>query len=538
MAAAALLIIWIDRPDPRGLTLLAYSTLILFTLYSLVIYVLSTRQHPIVARKAVHWIDILWYLPLIAFTSGTNSVFFFFFLFTILVGAFDWGFKFGLRLTLASAVLFALVSFLSATSVPELEFNRLMLRTIQLLIFGYVVSRWGGLKIDLRNRLQLLKEVTVFSNPQFGIDRTIKAVLESLRGFYDADACLLVLPANDGEHYQLYRMVRGAIPTGAAPPEVDKGTAQIFLLPSTNAAIIYRKDDASHTLSFDIKTREVSEVDILTCDIVASMLETEGYLSIPVYYRHQSMGRLYIIGGTHKFDSSDLYFVLHLMDHVTPVIENIRLVDNLASEAAEQERRRIARDIHDSVIQPYLGLQFGIAALRQKLENGNTEILKDVRELLDLTNHELAELRRYVWGLRAGEERQDVLLPAIHRYASRFSSVTGINVKVESKGKIEVNDRMAAEVFQIVTEGLSNVRRHAQCESAKVEIVCQNGRLHLKIKNSQPHAGRNLSFRSAHDNNEAFTPRSISERAALLGGATDVFVDENNYTVVSVGIPL
>jgi hypothetical protein len=41
-----------------------------------------------------------------------------------------------------------------------------------------------------------------------------------------------------------------------------------------------------------------------------------------------------------------------------------------------------------------------------------------------------------------------------------------------------------------------------------------------------------------HDNNEAFTPRSISERAALLGGATDVFVDENNYTVVSVGIPL
>jgi signal transduction histidine kinase len=228
------------------------------------------------------------------------------------------------------------------------------------------------------------------------------------------------------------------------------------------------------------------------------------------------------------------------MDHVAPVMENIRLIDNLASDAADQERRRLARDIHDSVIQPYLGLQFGVAAVRQKLEDGNSSVLADVNELLELTNHELAELRRYVGGLRAGEERQDVLWPAIERYVTRFSSVTGISVEVKARGKFELNDRLAAELFQIVTEGLSNVRRHALTSDARVEMYCHNSTIVLQIKNRRARISETPSFRNdgSGDGNISFNPRSISERAALLGGDTKVSVDRDNYTVVSVRIPI
>jgi signal transduction histidine kinase len=249
---------------------------------------------------------------------------------------------------------------------------------------------------------------------------------------------------------------------------------------------------------------------------------------------------LYIVGGPRRFDNSDLNFVVQLMDHVAPVMENIRLVDNLASDAAEQERQRLARDIHDSVIQPYLGLQFGVAAVRQKLEGGNTSVLNDVNELLELTNQELAELRRYVGGLRAGEERQNVLLPSIQRFATRFSSVTGINVEVKAHGKIEVNDRLAAELFQIVTEGLSNVRRHALSSEACVEMFYQNSSIVLQIKNRRARTSEDLSIKNSEvsDGNVSFNPHSISERAALLGGETKVSVDKDNYTVVSVTIPI
>jgi signal transduction histidine kinase len=155
-----------------------------------------------------------------------------------------------------------------------------------------------------------------------------------------------------------------------------------------------------------------------------------------------------------------------------------------------------------------------------------------VEELLELTNQELLAMRRYVWGLRAGEERKDVLLPAIQRFVTRFASVTGINVIVEARGKIEVNDRFAAEIFQIVAEGLSNVRRHALCNEARVEIMCEAGKFLLQIKNRRPEESDGMRRETT-----LFSPRSIVERAGLLGGDTHVSVDAD-FTVVAVVIPL
>ncbi len=540
LATSALLVILIDPSEPNHYLGLTY-TVSLYTIYSAVFCVLAIQRSRLVPVDIMHWLDMVWYLALVALSGGTNSVFFNFFFFAILVASFGWGYTSGLRLTLVSTVLFTIVGLLSAPPGSAFQLNRLLLRPILLLILGYMISRWGGFKINLRKRLQLLKDATILSNPRFGIDRTINAILESLRAFYDAESCLLIIlgKSGEGKSYQVYRVVRGVHATGASPPEIDADAAQLFLLPSQNDAIIYSQDGGRQTVLFDVRTQEMSTGDPATSAVVAGALETRTYLSVPIFNRQQPVGRLYIIGGAQRFDNSAMDFVLQFMDHVTPLIENIRLVDNLASDAAEQERRRIGRDIHDSVIQPYLGLQLGIAALAQKLEASNTDVLSDVKELLALTNQELAEMRRYVWGLRSGEERLDVLLPAIQRYAARFSSVTGINVEVKADGKVAVNDRLAAELFQIVTEGLSNVRRHALCDDARVEITCNEGMLLLEIKNRRPRINGDLNFGNA-DNSDyvSFTPHSISERVALLGGETRVSVDEKNYTVVSVGIPL
>lgn len=541
LAASALLVILADVSEPGSYSRHIYTVLALYTLYSAVICVLSIRRSDLIPAAFMHWIDVAWYLVLVALSGGTNSIFFNFLFFAILVGSFGWGMTTGLRLTLVSAILFTIIGMLVAPAGPPLDSNRLMLRPMQLLILGYMISRWGGFKINLRNQLQLLKDVTVMSNPRFGIDRTITGVLEKLRGFYDADACLLLISgkANGDVSYQCYRVRRGIHSTGAAPPEIGADVAEMFLLPSSQYAVIHRRDGKKQSALFDIKTRELSTGNGEISAKVASALDTTSYLSVPVHNRLQQVGRLYVIGGPTRFDKSSIDFVLQLMDHVTPLTENIRLVDSLASDAAEQERRRIARDIHDSVIQPYLGLQLGIAALAQKLQAGNTDVLDNVEELLDLTNQELAELRRYVRGLRAGEERRDVLLPSIHRYVARFASVTGIKVDVKAHGKIEVNDRLAAELFQIVAEGLSNVRRHALCNDASVEIMCKQGKLFLQIKNRRPEVSSDLLDSGGHRGSRVlFTPRSISERAELLGGNTVVSIDDNNYTVVKVMIPL
>ncbi len=542
LATSALLVLLIESMEARAWSTPVHVTLALYSLYGLLVYHLSVRRNPIGAHRVIPWLDLLWYLPLVILTSSTNGIFYYFFFFSIIVASFSRGLGEGLRLTLASAAICTIVGVLAVPAGKTVAMNRLLLAPIGLLIFGYIIARWGGYHTELKNRLQLLKDVTIFSNPRFGIDRTIKAILESVRDFYDAEACVMVVPGKpaDSESYQMYRVARGIHPSRSAPPEIGPEAAAQFLSPSLEQAVIYRKNHSSHARLFDLKNRVFSEAPTGTGDKLAGLLDAQRYLSVPVYYRHQAVGRLYIIDGPATFDGADMEFMLQLMDHVTPVMENIRLIDNLASDAAETERRRIAHDIHDSVIQPYLGIQFGLSALDQKLEAGNTSIRANVQELLELTRHELAELRRFVWGLKAGEERMDVLLPAIERYAERFSLVTGITVDVEAHGKVKVNDRLAAELFQIVAEGLSNVRRHAFCRDARVEISCKETSLLLQIKNSRPRSGGNTETERGdnHDGSRAFRPHSIAERAAALGGETQVFVDEKDYTVVSVGIPL
>ena len=539
LATAALLVILVDPSGSDRYVRLTYTVLALYTIYSAAIFLLSIRRSDLIPARHMHWFDMIWYLGLIALSNGTSSIFFGFFFFAILVASFGWGYNAGLQLTIVSTVLSLLVGILNAPQGFEL--NRLLLRPIQLLILGYLISRWGGFKINLRNRLQLLKEVTVLSNPRFGIDRTVNAILESLRSFYDADSALLLVPVErNKDSYQLYRVRRGTHPTALSPPVISAEAAALFLLPFPNHAVIHRKDGPGQTLLFDVSTRNFVSGDGIVSGRVASALETTNYMSVPVHNRQDQMGRLYVCGSPNRFDNLAMDFVLQVLDHITPLMENVRLVDNLASDAAEQERHRIARDIHDSVIQPYVGLQLGIAALAQKLRTGNTNVVGNVEELLELTNQELVEMRSYVRGLQAAEDRRDVLLPAINRFVTRFASVTGIQVDVKTHGKVEVNDRLAAELFQIVAEGLSNVRRHALCNEAGVDIACDNGRLTLQIKNRRP--GRsgdlNLNRNDNHNEQTLFTPRSIAERAALLGGDTKVSIDENNYTVVNVAIPL
>jgi signal transduction histidine kinase len=542
LGTSALLISMLGAGQPRMWGVSTNVTLVLYSLYGLLIYHLSVRRNPIAAHRLIPWLDLLWYVPLItfAFTNGSNSVFYYFFFFSIIVASFNWGLTTGLQLTLASSVIYTSVALVMAMRRQQtIQLNHLLMAPIGLLTFGYIIARWGGYHTELKNRLKLLKDVTVFSNPRYGIDRTIKAILESVRAFYDAEACLLVIPGKPGaESYQMYRVTRGTTPSRSAPPDIGREAAAQFLEPSLDHAVIYRRNHSSQARLFDVKAKTFSETASSDPDKLAGMLDAQRYLSMPVYYRHQPVGRMYIINGPARIETPDMEFLLQLMDHVTPVMENIRLIDNLASDAAEQERRRIAHDIHDSVIQPYLGRQFGLAALDQKLEAGNTSIRGDIQELLELTNIELAELRRFVWGLRAGEERMDVLLPAIERYAERFSLVTGIKVDVEARGKVKVNDRLAAELFQIVAEGLSNVRRHAICRDARVEKSCQDSSLLLQIKNSRPRANPEAERGDGNESVKPFRPHSIAERAASLGGDTHVFVDEKDYTVVSIGIPL
>ena len=527
LAASTLVIVWIDPTQPDQFLRATYITLFLYTLYSLFVYIASLRWSKILPISYLQWIDLTWYVLLIALSGGTDSVFFFFFFFAILVASFGRGFRWGLQVTIVATLVFTILSLLIAHSKGSFEINRFLLRYINLLVIGYMIAYWGGSEVTLRERLRLLKEVSLMSNPRFGVDQTIQSIIESLRSFYDADTCILVFSkvSYGSGPYQLHRVDRNQ-GKRRLPSEMTEETAWMLLLASPTQAAIYHRRARGKTLLYDVKTGRSSE-KVLENSTLFNAFEGKSCLTVPVYNRNQMLGRLYVVGGTRSFNYSEIDFALQLIEQVITVLENIRLVDRLASDAAEQERRKIGQDIHDSVIQPYIGLQYGLAAVRQKLMSGNGDVGDEVRDLLKLTEGEIQELRRYVGGLRRGENPQSAFLPAVRQFAAKFSAATGLRIEINSPDDLPIYDRLGAELFQMIEEGLSNIRRHSRSSYAKLAISSENGDLLLQLRND----GR----KSPGD--PSFTPRSIAERAAALGGKTLVYADKHE-TVVSVQIPL
>jgi signal transduction histidine kinase len=478
--------------------------------------------------------DVIWAVLLVVVSD--DAITSFLFLFPILVAAFQWSFAATLCLTITSVALLITIGLLGDLG-EDLLLPELLLPPTYLLVFGYLLARWGDREMASKRRLVLLKEITKLSNPRFGIDRMIGLLMERLRAFYDVEACLMIVIDVANNEYMLRRADRHEPERAIRGLPIPAETAQLLLAPASDQAIIYSGaqrswewwSSGSNYYIYDIReSQRIAPVGAIN-DMLITIVDAASFVSLPLYGSHSTIGRLYLTATRRRrFIPADVTFLLQVMEQIVPVIENIRLVDQLASNAAEQERRRLARDIHDNVIQPYIGFQIGLAAVSQKLHAGDSNITNDIAQLIAITDQGIGALRSYIHQLPGSGERENVLLAAVRRFVATFTEATHIAVRIEVAVDLYINDRLAAEVFQMIVEGLSNIRRHTHAEFISIELAGQNDYLILRIVNDGADAAA-----PAH-----FIPRSIMERATSLGGRVLVDRLAGGTTQVTVEIPL
>jgi signal transduction histidine kinase len=509
---------------------------VLYTVYSVILYLFARRQLPSMISKLSFWADVSWAALLTAFSDDTSTAFIF--LFPTLIASFQWSFVAALRLTLVAAKLLVVIGFLKAQLDPEIQLPEILLPAIYLLVFGYVVARWVDREIVSKRRLVLLKEITRLSNPRFGIDRMIGTMMERLRAFYSAETCLMIMTDLASSEHLLRRADSRDPERAIAAEPIPAEAAQLLLAPPLEQAMIYlgaprvrewwRSSRASYYV-FDVREgRRIAAAPTVN-EALITMVDAESFISVPLHDSDSTTGRLYLTTARRSaFSPADVSFLLQVIDQIVPLIENIRLVDQLASNAANEERRRLARDIHDNVIQPYIGFQIGLAAVSQKLHAGAGDIANDIAQLRAITDQGIDALRRYVHGLPGPGNRESVLLGAMRRFAATFTEATHIAVRVETASDLYINDRLAAEVFQMVVEGLSNIRRHTHAACVSIGLARQNDCLILRIVNDGADAAAPARF----------IPWSIAERAAALGGQAHVEHVAGGGTQVTVEIPL
>ena len=529
LVLAGLSIIWVDPTEPERFVELTYISLVVYGIWSIGLFVSAGRGTGVVHRYAP-WIDVLCAAHLIALTQGTSSIFFFIFLFAILVASFSQGYREGMLVTATSTLLFGVVGYTFAPPEPAFELNRYLIRVIYLFALGWMIAYWGGREMALKRRLMILQEIGSQWNPRIGVDRTISVNLERLLDFFGWAECILAIrrPTNPPTYFTYTASTRRS-PRSSPPSEISESAASVLLALPDSLATTYNvagKERGRIVAPLGAKgLQSASPEDFAR---LGNLFDAERFATAPYRQRDGTFGRLFLIPGDDSSARIDIEFLTQLVSAIAQAIENTQLTDELVLKAAEHERFRISLDIHDTTVQPYIGLKLGLDALHREAGDENP-LSRRIGELLEMASMTIRDLRGYATALREKAPMSgNALMSAVREQADRFNRFYGVEVEVQSDPDMQVGAQVAAEAFRIISEGLSNVLRHTAARRAFVRLQSRDGWLQLAIGNESISSGGAP---------RSFIPRSISERAASLGGTSFVENSEDGHTIVHVSIP-
>ena len=216
--------------------------------------------------------------------------------------------------------------------------------------------------------------------------------------------------------------------------------------------------------------------------------------------------------------------------------EERRRSGTLAMRAQEEERRRLARDLHDEVNQALTAILLRLEALAQDSPAANIE---EVNELKRLVNQAMEELLNLARQLRPTALDDHGLMPAVETQLKRFSARTGVEVTLNADGNADsLPEDVQTAVYRILQEALANVGRHAAATAVAVEIKADAEQLELHVRDDG--AGFDPTAMAGGARNEGpgagLGLNGMVERARLAGGELDLRSAPGSGTTVTLRI--
>jgi two-component system, NarL family, sensor histidine kinase UhpB len=193
----------------------------------------------------------------------------------------------------------------------------------------------------------------------------------------------------------------------------------------------------------------------------------------------------------------------------------------LAMRAQEEERRRLARDLHDEVNQALTAILLRLEALAQDTPPERAPELAELKRLVNQAMEELLTLARH---LRPSALDDHGLVPAVQAQLKRFSARTGIEVRMRTEGDPnELPEVMQTAIFRVAQEALANVARHAGATVVEVELEEEEGRAELRVRDDGAGFDPGAIPRAGSEGPGAgLGLGGMAERARLVGGELDV----------------
>jgi len=380
----------------------------------------------------------------------------------------------------------------------------------------------------LRHRLALIGDLESQLDPRRGLEPICAELVERLRVGTQADVVALVLPSKRGAPAVLASREDGSF---RAKAEVHTNLEALLAgTPSFPVSYVLRHwwdlRRRVHSHSKEPVPRGLASA----LAELARTLDVRSLHVVPLTRYARGHGHFVVGYGGSRSSRQDVSALSGAAAELLRIVEQAALVDQLQDESASHERARIGRDLHDSAIQPYLGLKYAVECVALRIPSDNPA-RAEVDALATLVNSEVSALRELISGLRTGSEHGDnALVPAVRRQARRFALLFGIEVEVQCPDNLPTTRALASALFHMVNEALNNVRKHTAARHVQISLSVDGPTFRLVVRDD---AGTVLG-RPVAD----FRPGSLSERAAELGGTLKTSHHDGVNTELVIQVPL
>jgi signal transduction histidine kinase len=256
------------------------------------------------------------------------------------------------------------------------------------------------------------------------------------------------------------------------------------------------------------------------------------FLGVPIKVRDEVYGNLYLTDkiGWSEFTNDDLALVEVLALAAGIAIENARLHQQVQVVAVYADRDRMARDLHDTVIQRLFGVGLNLQSIAgrapQDLSAGLREMVAEIDRVID-------RIRATIYQLGMGGEDRGVR-DHVATLVQELSALVGLNVEVSFEGPVDtaITAQVAEHLIASIRESVTNVGRHAHATQASVTIKIEDGRCRLTVLDN----GVGFDWSRVREGGLGLT--NLRARAEKLDGTFVIEDAEGGGTSLTWQVPL
>jgi two-component system sensor histidine kinase DegS len=272
--------------------------------------------------------------------------------------------------------------------------------------------------------------------------------------------------------------------------------------------------------------------------------DSQERIIVPLRSRDRILGIMFLYPRQgHMPSDHDRRLLASISSQIGMAIENTRLYENLRfyireiTRAQENERRRIAQELHDDTIQMFIAISRRLEALATLPEALPESAMRHIEQLQELTGSALRGVRYFVQDLRPPILDHLGLVAALEGLAGAMEK-TGIEAELRTVGRLRrLKPEEELVLFRIAQETLNNVRKHAAASRVTIQLEFHPGKARMSLKDN----GRGFDAPTRVD--ELFATGRLGligmyERAQLLGGALRIQSEPGSGTTITVEIPV